>query len=131
MSTTMPVRMSFIFVLYTVLAIITLWRTATFSAYDLLSIAVFPVIIGLWIKAQWARVVWFMFIIIQSIGLIAMSVVALIAYQITPEDVKLTFMGINIPVIPFGFTLLALIIFQWWVALSAVAKKYLQTEQLQ
>lgn len=122
----MPIRMVLLFVLYSLIAVVALWRTFTFNGYDLLSIGVFPVMVGLWTKAQWAYVVWFFFLGLQTLGFIALSMVALIAYQITPEDVQLNFQGVDIAMIPLAICLMVLIIFQWWVALSAKTKQHLQ-----
>jgi hypothetical protein len=50
---------------------------------------------------------------------------AVIAYQITPEDVKLVFQGYDIPLIPLWLLLLSVVVFQWWVGLSNATSDYL------
>ncbi|NKF49392.1 hypothetical protein G3R49_02195 [Shewanella sp. WXL01] len=125
----MPFRLRVLFIIYVLVAIGCLWRAVTFNAFDLLTIGVFPVLVGLWYQSKWAHVVLYVYISLQSLGVIAMSVVALIALQITPEDVKLEFQGSNIPLIPLAIGLYSLVIFQWWVALSKVSKQYLANDK--
>ncbi|MBR9727578.1 hypothetical protein ACFOD0_04575 [Shewanella intestini] len=121
----MPIRVYLLFTLYILLAVVSLWKAISFTSFDLLTIGVFPVIVGLVYKTRWARVVLFVYIILQSLGFIAMSVVAIIAYQITPEDVNIVVNDINIPILPLALSLLSIIIFQWWVVCTKPIKQYL------
>ncbi|MEO3682958.1 MULTISPECIES: hypothetical protein [Shewanella] len=121
----MPVRVMILISLYVVLTLVAIWRAITFEAFDLLTLGVIPVFIGLLIRAPWTKVLLLSYVALQSLGLVAMTTTALIAYQITPEDVKLVFRGYNIPLIPLWLLLLSVVVFQWWVGLSNATRDYL------
>ena len=121
----MPLRVKMLVALYALLTLIALWRMTTFYAFDLLTLGVLPLLFGILTRAQWTRVVLFFYVGLQTLGLAAMSTTAIIAYQITPNDVNLTFQGYNIPLFPLWLLLTTLIGFQWWVGLSTVTRTYL------
>jgi hypothetical protein len=121
----MPIRVILLISLYVLLTIIALWRATTFEAYDLLTLGVIPVFIGLIKRAAWTRVLLLSYVGLQTLGLAAMTTTAVIAYQITPEDVKLVFQGYDIPLIPLWLLLLSVVVFQWWVGLSNATSDYL------
>ena len=124
-----PLRFSLLVSLYAIFCGIALWRAVTFQAFDLLTIGVFPVLAGLLLKTPWAKVVLITYVALQTLGFLAMSSTAVIAYLITPEDVKIEFMGYNIPIVPLAFSVLGLIVFQWWVALSQPTAHHLNLKK--
>lgn len=111
--------------LYLVTSVIAVWRTLATQSLDLFTIGVIPVVIGLLLRAEWAGLLLKIYIAIQTIAFSALGMTAVIAYQITPEEVKVVFKGqqISIPLIVVVVSLLLL--FQWWVALSKSTKAYL------
>ena len=121
----MPIRVTLLIVLYAFFTLIAIWRATTFYTFDILTLGVIPVLIGLILRASWAKVLLLSYISLQTLEFLAMSTTALIAYQITPEDVKLVFQGYNIPLIPLTILLCSLIAFQWWVGLSKITGHYL------
>ncbi|MGX9460435.1 hypothetical protein ACWXWU_04245 [Shewanella sp. A14] len=125
----MPMRVILLITLYVVLAIIALWRATAFQAFDLLTLGVIPVAIGLLKRATWTKVLLLSYVGLQSLGLAAVTTTAVIAYQITPEDVKLVFQGYNIPLLPLWLMSVSLVVFQWWVGLSNVTRNYLAKKQ--
>ncbi|MCL1114896.1 MULTISPECIES: hypothetical protein [Shewanella] len=122
---TMPVRVKILVALYALLALFALWRMTTFYAFDLLTLGVLPLLLGILTQAQWTKVVLLCYVALQTLGLTAMTTTAIIAYQITPNDVKLAFQGYDIPLIPLWLLLVSLVGFQWWVGLSKVTTTYL------
>jgi hypothetical protein len=121
----MPIRVMLLISLYVVLTIIAIWRATTYQAYDLLTLGVIPVFIGLIRRASWTKVLLISYVGLQTLGLTAITTTAIIAYQITPDDVKLVFQGYDIPLIPLWLLLLSVVVFQWWVGLSNVTRDYL------
>ncbi|AZG34778.1 hypothetical protein CXF80_16355 [Shewanella sp. Actino-trap-3] len=121
----MPIRVMLLISLYVVLTLIAIWRAITFQAFDLLTLGVIPMLIGIVQRAAWTKILLLSYVSLQTLGLAAMTTTAVIAYQITPDDVKLVFQGYNIPLIPLWLLLLSLVVFQWWVGLSNVTRDYL------
>ena len=121
----MPIRVMLLISLYVVLTIVAAWRATTYQAYDLLTLGVVPVFIGLIQRAAWTKVLLISYVGLQTLGLTAMTTTAIIAYQITPDDVKIVFQGYNVPLIPLWLLLLGVVVFQWWVGLSNVTRDYL------
>lgn len=111
--------------LYLVISVIAVWRTLATQSLDLFTIGVIPVVIGLLLRAEWAGLLLKIYVAIQTLAFSALGMTAIIAYQITPEEVKVVFKGqqISIPLIAIVVTLLLL--FQWWVAMSKSTKAYL------
>ncbi|MGK0408468.1 MAG: hypothetical protein ACJASB_000615 [Shewanella psychromarinicola] len=121
----MPIRVMLLISLYVVLTLVAIWRAITFQAFDLLTLGVIPMLIGIVQRAAWTKILLLSYVSLQTLGLAAMTTTAVIAYQITPDDVKLVFQGYNIPLIPLWLLLLSLVVFQWWVGLSNVTRDYL------
>ena len=116
--------------LYTLLAVAALWRTFTTQAFDLLTLGVFPVLYGLFMRRFWAGVVLKIYLTIQTVALLALATAAVIAYQITPEDVKVIFNGHNIPISAIVVAALIAMTFQFWVAFSPKTRSYLKPEDV-
>ncbi|GIU38743.1 hypothetical protein [Shewanella colwelliana] len=117
--------LSLLIALYLVIAVIALWRTIDTQAMDLFSLGVLPVLIGLYLRASWAGVVLKVYIAIQTLGFTALATTGIIAYQITPEDVKVVFNGQELPLPLIAILVVSLLAFQWWVAFTASTKRYL------
>ncbi len=111
--------------LYCVLSIAAIWRAIDIASLDLFSLGVVPVLIGILIRAPWSAIVLKIYVILQTLGLSALGVTAILAYQITPEDVKVVVSGNDIPMLPLILVIIALVIFQFSVAFSAKTKAYL------
>ncbi|MCL1050100.1 hypothetical protein L2755_10740 [Shewanella abyssi] len=114
---------------YVLLAFAALWRTATTQSFDLFTLGVFPVLYGLVQRRFWAGVVLKIYLAIQTVALLALATAAVIAYQITPEDVKVVFQGRNIPISAIVITAFIAMSFQYWVAFSQKTKHYLKQEE--
>ncbi|WP_299805523.1 hypothetical protein [uncultured Shewanella sp.] len=116
--------------IYTLLAVAALWRTFTTQAFDLLTLGVFPVLYGLFMRRFWAGVVLKIYLTIQTVALLALATAAVIAYQITPEDVKVIVNGQNIPIGAIVVAALIAMTFQFWVAFSPKTRHYLKPEEV-
>lgn len=115
--------------IYALLAFAALWRTATTQSYDLFTLGVFPVLYGLIMRRYWAAVVLKIYLVIQTVALLALATAAVIAYQITPEDVKVIFQGRDIPISAIVISALVAMSFQYWIAFSQKTKDYLKQEE--
>jgi hypothetical protein len=121
----MPIRVILLISLYVVVTIIAIWRAITFQTYDLLTLGVIPVLIGLVKRATWTKVLLLSYVGLQTLGLAAMTTTAVIAYKVTPDDVNLVFQGYDIPLLPLWLLLVSVVTFQWWVGLSNTMRDYL------
>jgi len=117
--------LSIIMLLYAILAIVALWRAVSIQAIDLFSLGVLPVLLGLAMRTAWAGIAFKVYLFIQTLGLAALAGTAIIAYQITPDDVKVVLNNqeISVPLIAVSGVLL--LAFQFWVAFSKTTKAYL------
>ncbi|QYJ86538.1 hypothetical protein K0I73_01930 [Shewanella mesophila] len=115
--------------LYTLGTVLALWRAFEIQSLDLFTAGVIPVLIGLLMRTAWASLVLKIYIGIQTLGFTALGATAVIAYQITPEDVKVVFNGQNIPIPLIAAVVLVLLSFQWWVAFAQSTKQYLNPPQ--
>ncbi|MCL1057161.1 hypothetical protein L2729_04035 [Shewanella gelidimarina] len=115
--------------IYVLVAFVALWRTATTQTYDLFTLGVFPVLYGLVLRQFWAVVLLKIYLAIQTVALLALATAAIIAYQITPEDVKVVFQGRNIPISTIVISALIAMSFQYWVAFSQKTKRYFKQEE--
>lgn len=117
--------LAFLMFIYGLVAIAALWRTFTTLNFDLLTLGVFPVLYGLITRQFWAAVVLKIYLAIQTVALLALATAAVIAYQITPEDVKVIYQGQNIPISGIVVTAIIVMSFQYWIAFSQKTKQYL------
>lgn len=115
--------------LYVLLAFAALWRTATTQTFDLFTLGVFPVLYGLILRRFWAEVLLKIYLVIQTVALLALATAAIIAYQITPEDVKVIFQGRDIPISAIVISALIAMSFQYSVAFSQKTKNYLKQNE--
>ncbi|BCV39283.1 hypothetical protein [Shewanella algae] len=129
MSISRPIPLVLLCILYLVLAVVALWRTISTGAVDLLTLGVIPVLVGIVMRTSWSLWALRIYLFIQTLGLMAFATTALVALQITPQDVKLELAGRNIPLLPLATVLLALLLFQYWVAFSGRTKRFLQQEK--
>ncbi|AXQ14602.1 hypothetical protein AYI72_03910 [Shewanella algae] len=129
MSISRPIPLVLLCILYLVLAVVALWRTISTGAVDLFTLGVIPVLVGIVMRTSWSLWALRIYLFIQTLGLMAFATTALVALQITPQDVKLELAGRNIPLLPLATVLLALLLFQYWVAFSGRTKRFLQQEK--
>ncbi|GAB1040705.1 hypothetical protein ACWAU3_03340 [Shewanella sp. JL219SE-S6] len=129
MSISRPIPLVLLCILYLVLAVVALWRTISTGAVDLFTLGVIPVLVGVVMRTSWSLWALRIYLFIQTLGLMAFATTALVALQITPQDVKLELAGRNIPLLPLAAVLLALLLFQYWVAFSCRTKRFLQQEK--
>ncbi|MCL1146492.1 hypothetical protein AB4298_14125 [Shewanella sp. 10N.261.52.F9] len=127
MSKPHPLLAIFMFI-YALLAVAALWRTFTMQTFDLLTLGVFPVLYGLITRQFWAAVVLKIYLAIQTVALLALATAAVIAYQITPEDVKVIYQGRNIPISGIVVTAVIVMSFQYWIAFSHKTREYLNSK---
>ncbi|ACA88604.1 hypothetical protein [Shewanella woodyi] len=118
--------LSIIMFLYAVLAAVATWRAINIQVIDLFSFGVIPVLIGLALRTSWAGIAFKVYLAIQTLGLTALAGTAIIAYQVSPEDVKVVFNNHEIPVPLIAITAGLLLAFQFWVAFSTSTKGYLE-----
>lgn len=120
-----PLPLSLLMALYVVLAIGAIWRTVSLGGIDIFTFGVVPVLIGLLIRAPWAAIVLKIYIALQTLGFGALAVTAIIAYQITPEDVKVVIQGTSIPMPLVAISIVVLLGLQYWVAFKKSTQCYL------
>ncbi len=80
---------------------------------------------GIIMRAPWSSLVLKIYLGMQTLGCSALGITAIIAYRITPEDVKVVFAGHNIPMQPLVISVISLLLVQYWVAFSKVTYHYL------
>ncbi len=97
MSISRPIPLVLLCILYLVLAVVALWRTISTGAVDLFTLGVIPVLVGIVMRTSWSLWALRIYLFIQTLGLMAFATTALVALQITPQDVKLELAGRNIP----------------------------------
>ncbi|WP_076412072.1 hypothetical protein [Shewanella sp. UCD-KL12] len=124
-----PIALLILMILYSVLACIALFRAVSIQSVDLFSLGVIPVLIGLALRANWASIIFKVYLAIQTLGLSALAGTAIIAYQISPEDVKVVIDGHDIPVPAIAALAVLLLSFQIYVALSNKTKHYLRSRE--
>ena len=111
--------------LYIVIAILAGWRALESQTVDLFTLGVIPVLIGLIARTAWVSLVLKIYIGIQTLGFMALGATAIIAYQITPEDVKVIVRGQELPIWAIALVVIILLSFQWYMAFSKGLKHYL------
>ena len=124
-----PLALSILMFLYIILASVALFRAISIQSVDLFSLGVIPVLVGLILRSRWASIIFKVYLAIQTLGLSALGGTAIIAYQISPQDVKVIIDGHNIPVAAVAAIAIVLLTFQIYVALAGSTKQYLQAEQ--
>ena len=120
-----PVPLLLLIVAYFFVAVFAIIRSINIHSIDLFTLGVIPVIAGLLFRTTWASIVFKLYLAIQTLGFVAFGITAIVAYQVTPEDVKVVF---NEHIIPMQYlvpTILFALIFQYWVAFSSKTKRYL------
>ncbi|MFT5234968.1 MAG: hypothetical protein ACI8SK_001002 [Shewanella sp.] len=117
--------LSLIMIMYAALAAVATWRAINIQVFDLFSFGVVPVLFGLLLRTRWAGIAFKVYLAIQTLGLTALAGTAIIAYQISPQDVKVVFNNheISVPLIAIIASLA--LAFQFWVAFSQSTKRYL------
>ncbi|EDQ00765.1 hypothetical protein [Shewanella benthica] len=123
-----PLGLSILMLLYFALALLALSRAVNTQAVGLFSLGVIPVLIGLILRTNWASIIFKVYLGIQTLGLSALGGTAIIAYQISPQDVKVILDGHDIPVPLIAIVAMLLLSFQIYLALAKSTKDYLQAE---
>ena len=123
-----PFSILLLILLYSIFTLIALWRATQYASFDILTMGVLPVLVGLLIQARWTKVVLFFHLGLQTLVFVALTTTAVIAYQITPEDVKLEFAGYNISITLAVVVAITLLAIQWWAALHHKTRAYLNTQ---
>ncbi|MGI2204206.1 hypothetical protein ACROAH_09935 [Shewanella oncorhynchi] len=126
----MPKRLILLITLYCLFSIAALWRTVMTQSLDVFTLGVLPVLVGILIRAPWSSLVLKIYIGMQTLGFSALGITAIIAYRITPEDVKVVVSGHNIPMLPLTVSIIVILLVQYWIAFSKVTSHYL-TRQTQ
>lgn len=121
----MPKRLMLLVLLYTLGSIAALLRAASTLSLDLFTLGVLPVLAGILLRAPWSSLLLKIYIGMQTLGVTALGVTAIIAYRLTPQDVKVEFSGHNIPLIPLALSIIALLALQYWIAFSRRTYAYL------
>lgn len=119
-----PLSIIVLMVIYTVMTLFALWRATQLAAFDIVTLGGFPVLAGLLLQAKWAKVVLWIHLGLQSLIFAAIGTTAFIAYQITPEDVKVEFAGQIIPIWLVVSSAISLLAVQWWAGLSLKSQQF-------
>ncbi|MGL5048137.1 MAG: hypothetical protein ACRC6S_11435 [Shewanella sp.] len=126
----MPKRLILLIILYCLFSIAALWRAVMTQSFDIFTLGVLPVLVGILMQAPWSSVVLKIYIGLQTLGFSALGITAIIAYRITPEDVKVIVSGHNIPMLPLTVSIMVILLMQYWIAFSKITNHYL-TRQTQ
>ncbi|MGI2065734.1 hypothetical protein [Shewanella sp. MF08487] len=126
----MPKRLMLLIALYCLCCIAALLRAVMTQSFDLFTLGVFPVLIGILMRTPWSSLMLKIYIGMQTLGFCALATTALIAYRITPEDVRVVISGHNIPILPLTVSMIVILLIQYWAAFSKVTSQYL-TRQTQ
>ncbi|RYV03467.1 hypothetical protein SOPP22_04165 [Shewanella sp. OPT22] len=124
----MPFSLRILSVLYVFIVVAAVWRFVDANSIEVFTVGVLPVLYGIWRVESWTLIVLRIYLACQTLGVVALGAAAVIAYQITPEDVKVVFEGHNIPMLPLVVAIIGLLSFQWWVAFSAQNIKYFKQQ---
>ncbi|ARD20986.1 hypothetical protein [Shewanella japonica] len=124
----LPRRLIILMAFYIFLSILALLRSYAIQGIDLFTIGVIPVLFGLVKRTHWASLVLKIYLAIQTLAMLALSTTAIIAYQITPEDVKVEFNGVSIPVPAIALSAVLILGYQYWVAFSQKTTQYLKPD---
>lgn len=121
-----PLLLGLLMCLYGVLASLAIWRTFATSSMDIFSLGVIPVLLGLIYRASWASLVLKIYIGLETLGLSALGIVALVIYKVTPKEIEnLSFMGHKLSISYIAIVSVSLIALQVWIALHPSTKAYL------
>lgn len=123
-----PLPLLLLLVAYFFVAVFAIIRSINIHAIDLFTLGVIPVIVGLLLRTTWASIVFKLYLAIQTLGFVAFGITAVVAYQVTPEDVKVV---LNNHIIPMQYlvpTIFCALIFQYWVAFSSKTRHYLSNK---
>ncbi|WP_394147683.1 hypothetical protein [Shewanella atlantica] len=115
--------------LYSILAIVAIYRAVSTQSVDLFSLGVIPVLVGLAMRTSWAGIAFKVYLFIQTLGLAALAGTAIIAYQVTPDDVKVVINNQEIPVPLIALLGVTLLGFQFGVAFSKKTNAYLRNDE--
>ncbi|WP_133405653.1 hypothetical protein [Parashewanella tropica] len=110
--------------LYILVLLAAIWRFLDTSRLELFTLGVIPVLYGIFKDKAWTLICLRVYLAIQILGVSALAMTAIIAYQITPQDVAVNFKGMNIPLLPLSISVVLLLIFQLWVAFSKENRQY-------
>ncbi|MBV7317540.1 hypothetical protein [Shewanella sp. NIFS-20-20] len=94
---------------------------------NLFSLGMIPVLAGIYLRADWGLLVLRVYIAIQGLAIIAFATTAVIAWQITPEDVIVQWHGTIIPLWLVASVAILTQILQWFVAFNSSTKVYFQS----
>jgi hypothetical protein len=121
-----PMPLLLLMALYTLFAIAAIVRAYATHTVDMFSLGVIPVLLGLVLRASWASLVLKIYIGLETLGLSALGVVAIIAHYVSPELIaNLQFMGHAISIPWVAVLSLCLITAQLWVAFHPSTRAYL------
>lgn len=124
-----PLLLSILICLYTLLAGAAIWRALATLSIDVFSLGVVPVLLGLIFRASWASLVLKIYIGLETLGLSALGIVAIIAYKVTPQDIEnLSFMGHSLSIPLLAVVGIGLIALQIWIALHPSTCAYLHAK---
>ncbi|MBO6227103.1 MAG: hypothetical protein J6N68_05490 [Shewanella sp.] len=121
----MPKRLMLLISLYCLFSIAALLRAVTTQSFDVFTLGVIPVLVGIMMRTPWSSLVLKIYIGMQTLGFSALGITAIIAYRITPEDVKVIVSGHNIPMLPLTISIIVILLLQYWIAFSKVTSHYL------
>ncbi len=124
-----PFPLFLLIIAYVCVTIFAIIRSINIHAIDLFTLGVIPVIFGLVLRTSWAGIVFKLYLVIQTLGFVAFGITALVAYQITPEDVKVVLNDRLIPMQYLVPTIICALIFQYWVAFSSQTQNYLSDKK--
>ena len=124
----MPFSLRLLSFFYVLVIVAAVWRFIDTNSLEVFTLGVLPVLYGIWKVQPWTLIVLRIYLACQTLGLAALGMTAIIAYQLTPQDVTVIFKGHQIPMLPLVATTIGLLAFQWWVAFNHSSKNYFKNK---
>ncbi|WP_259394795.1 hypothetical protein [Shewanella sp. SR44-3] len=125
-----PAPLTLLMALYALLGIAAIARAVTTQTVDMFSLGVIPVLIGLLWRASWASLVLKIYIGLETLGLSALGIVAIVAHYVSPKTIEnVRFMDLPISIPWVALLCVGLITAQVWVAFHSSTKAYLSPSE--
>lgn len=120
-----PLSLNILIIFYILATTLAIWRAISVQTLDMFSIASILVLIGLLKPMSWSYLVLKVYVILQTLVVVAYGIVAIIAWQVTPD--KLTDSLNALPIsASLGVTLLiSWLILQYVITFKSSTKSYL------
>lgn len=120
-----PLSLNILILFYLIATTLAIWRAISLQTLDMFSIASILVLIGILKPMSWSYLVLKIYVILQTLAVVAYGVVAMIAWQVTPDKLADSLNALPIPA-SLGVTLLiSWLTLQYVIIFKSSTKSYL------